>query len=204
MNKQTKAMKLAKELAEDARRYGDSNLARKGIEVLSAIREALAEQPAIFNDWQPAETAPKDARILFLPKMFGNQKEQEPVNICWWSERDDGWKSDLCNDFGGTEEFDFWMPLPPIQQPASTQSTPLTPEWIWTWLMDWCKRSGTSPANYDSLFKMVSDARALRAAAPQQEPVAGKKSHTSADNYGAAYETSGRAPFTDGDPNDGY
>ena len=38
----------------------------------------------------------------------------------------------------------------------------------------------------------------------QQEPVAGKKSRTSADNYGASYETSDRAPFTDGDPSDGY
>ena len=48
------------------------------------------------------------------------------------------------------------------EQPA--QRKPLTPEWIWTWLMDWCKRSGTSPANHDSLFKMVSDARAIEAA----------------------------------------
>lgn len=38
----------------------------------------------------------------------------------------------------------------------------------------------------------------------QQEPLAGKESYTSADNYGAAYETSAGAPFTDGDPNDGY
>lgn len=44
------------------------------------------------------------------------------------------------------------------------QAEPLTPEWIWSWLMDWCKQNGTSPANYDSLFKMVSDARAALAA----------------------------------------
>ena len=44
------------------------------------------------------------------------------------------------------------------------QRKPLTPEWIWTWLMDWCKRNGSSPANYNSLFKMVADARAIEAA----------------------------------------
>lgn len=48
--------------------------------------------------------------------------------------------------------------------PQPAQRKPLTPEWIWTWLMDWCKRNGTSPANYDSLFRMVSDARAIEAA----------------------------------------
>ena len=41
---------------------------------------------------------------------------------------------------------------------------PLTPEWIWTWLMDWCKRNGSSPASYNSLFKMVADARVIEAA----------------------------------------
>ena len=46
----------------------------------------------------------------------------------------------------------------------SEQRKPLTPEWIWTWLMDWCKRNGSSPANYNSLFKMVADARAIEAA----------------------------------------
>jgi len=30
--------------------------------------------------------------------------------------------------------------------------------------MDWCKQNKTSPANHGSLFKMVSDARAIEAA----------------------------------------
>lgn len=91
---------------------------------ITALREALAseviEQTAIFNGWQPAETAPKDARILFIPKMFGNLRAQEPVNICWWSDRHNGWRSDLCEDFGGTEDFDFWMPLPSVQPPTAS------------------------------------------------------------------------------------
>jgi hypothetical protein len=42
---------------------------------------------------------------------------------------------------------------------------PLTDaNWMWAWLMDWCKQNKTSPANHDSLFKMVSDARAIEAA----------------------------------------
>lgn len=40
--------------------------------------------------------------------------------------------------------------------------------------------------------------------AQQQEPRGRKEHYASADNYGAAYETSASAPFTDGDPNDGY
>ena len=31
--------------------------------------------------------------------------------------------------------------------------------WIWSWLMDWCKRNGIAPATQDSLFAMVKDAR---------------------------------------------
>jgi hypothetical protein len=31
--------------------------------------------------------------------------------------------------------------------------------WVWSWLMDWCKRNGIAPATRDSLFAMVKDAR---------------------------------------------
>ena len=51
-------------------------------------------------------------------------------------------------------------------QPA-TPSTQITPNWIWSWLMDWCKRRGVPPSNYDSLFQMASDALYLAAAAPE-------------------------------------
>ena len=128
MTKQTTAMKLALEALEryqvkrqDFDRFADE---------ITALREALAQHPAIFNGWQPAETAPKDARILFIPKMSGNLRAQEPVNICWWSDRHNGWRSDLCEDFGGTEDFDFWMPLPSVQQPAQRTWVGLTDEEI--------------------------------------------------------------------------
>ena len=32
-------------------------------------------------------------------------------------------------------------------------------DWVWSWLMDWCKRQGVSPSTQDSLFKMVKDSR---------------------------------------------
>lgn len=78
-------------------------------------------------------------------------------------------------DDGTPEGATEWIPFSSRVEPLKTgeflyasmqpaQRKPLTPEWIWTWLMDWCKRNGTSPANYDSLFKMVSDARAVEAA----------------------------------------
>jgi hypothetical protein len=40
-------------------------------------------------------------------------------------------------------------------------ATPIQPvgDWVWSWLMDWCKRQGVSPATQDSLFKMVKDSR---------------------------------------------
>ncbi len=43
-------------------------------------------------------------------------------------------------------------------------SKPWVGDWIWAWLMDWCKRNGASPASYDSLFKMVTEARAIESA----------------------------------------
>jgi hypothetical protein len=41
----------------------------------------------------------------------------------------------------------------------------LTPEWLWCQFMDWCKRRGSSPANYNDLFQIVDEARKLAAPA---------------------------------------
>ena len=46
MTDQTKVLKLALDLAEDARRYGDSNLARKAITTITALKTALADHPS--------------------------------------------------------------------------------------------------------------------------------------------------------------
>jgi hypothetical protein len=85
--------------------------------------------------------------------------QQEPVKFeQWFSD----YLGPLTTNFEKSAMRAAWnaalatAPQPPAQ--------PLTPEWIWTWLMDWCKRNGTSPANYNSLFRMVSDARAIEAA----------------------------------------
>jgi hypothetical protein len=49
-------------------------------------------------------------------------------------------------------------------------------DWVWSWLMDWCKRNGIAPATQDGLFAMVKDARGKFESAPPaaavQEPVA--------------------------------
>lgn len=40
------------------------------------------------------------------------------------------------------------------------QRKPLTPEWIWMWLRNWCDRHPSlRQETYNSLYKMVSDAR---------------------------------------------
>jgi hypothetical protein len=44
----------------------------------------------------------------------------------------------------------------PPAQPARIQPVG---DWVWSWLMDWCKRQGVSPATQDSLFEMVKDSR---------------------------------------------
>jgi hypothetical protein len=47
-------------------------------------------------------------------------------------------------------------------------------DWVWSWLMDWCKRNGIAPATQDSLFAMVKDARGKFEStppAPQPAPV---------------------------------
>jgi hypothetical protein len=47
-------------------------------------------------------------------------------------------------------------------------------DWVWSWLMDWCKRNGIAPATQDGLFAMVKDARGKFEStppAPQPAPV---------------------------------
>jgi hypothetical protein len=65
------------------------------------------------EDWQDMESAPRDGtRILFY--------HGKDVAICWWGSEWDmvkgekiwGWRSDLCEDFGGFEEPEGWMHLP--------------------------------------------------------------------------------------------
>jgi hypothetical protein len=46
----------------------------------------------------------------------------------------------------------------PVQEPVG--------DWVWSWLMDWCKRNGIAPATQDSLFEMVKDARSKFKSAP--------------------------------------
>lgn len=36
--------------------------------------------------------------------------------------------------------------------------------WLWSKLMDWCKKMGTSPANHDELFAIAKDAQTIYAA----------------------------------------
>lgn len=49
--------------------------------------------------------------------------------------------------------------------PEIAQRKPLTPEWIFMWLRNWCDRHPLlRQETYNSLYKMVSDARAIEAA----------------------------------------
>jgi hypothetical protein len=43
-------------------------------------------------------------------------------------------------------------------------------DWVWSWLMDWCKRNGIAPATQDSLFAMVKDARGKFESTPPAQP----------------------------------
>jgi hypothetical protein len=61
----------------------------------------------------------------------------------------------------------FGYTTPPAQ-PAPVQEP--VGNWIWSWLMDWCKLKGISPATQDSLFAMVKDARnKFESTTPAQE-----------------------------------
>jgi hypothetical protein len=45
-------------------------------------------------------------------------------------------------------------------------------DWVWSWLMDWCKRNGIAPATQDGLFAMVKDARSkFESTPPAPQPV---------------------------------
>ena len=70
------ALKLALELAEDTRRWGESNLARKAIQTITAIKEALAltsTQCEVQPEQEPV------AWEQFYPDIGKPQLKQEPV-----------------------------------------------------------------------------------------------------------------------------
>ena len=136
------AMKLALEALkqiDEAMPFPVAKLAQ------AALREALAQERS--SDEQPEPSCPEC--VLGLCHC-GLRKAEQPIQ-----QRTE----ELLEIF---KDVDQCGPLLGMGQPA--QRKPLTPEWIWTWLMDWCKRNGSSPANYNSLFKMVADARAIEAA----------------------------------------
>ena len=56
----------------------------------------------------------------------------------------------------------------PPAQPAPVQES--VGNWVWSWLMDWCKRNGIAPATRDSLFAMVKDARSKFDTTPPAQP----------------------------------
>lgn len=66
------ALKLALELAEDARRWGESNLARKGIQTIAAIKEALA-QP----EKEPGVTTYKEVTDTMNGLLNGDYKQAQ-------------------------------------------------------------------------------------------------------------------------------
>ncbi|HGM6773282.1 TPA: hypothetical protein ACKQAW_003891 [Stenotrophomonas maltophilia] len=56
--------------------------------------------------------------------------------------------------------------------------------WLWVKLMDWCKKTGTSPANQDELFAIAKEAHVLYAARePVWEPVAFTNDGGSEDQF---------------------
>ena len=66
------------------------------------------------------------------------------------------WKKDRDNE------------LKAIKQALAAHVQPVG-NWIWSWLMDWCKHNGIAPATRDSLFAMVSDARSKFESTPPAE-----------------------------------
>lgn len=120
---------------------------RKGLYAAAAIREALAEQETVLPGGGHVPAVPV-AVYGYCPECGGAgvMRERRPNG------------DDKC-----TNGHKYPSSKALAEQPA--QRKPLTDAtWIWFWLMDWCKRNGTAPAKCNSLFAMVSDARAIEAA----------------------------------------
>lgn len=74
-------------------------------------------------------------------------------NGTWWADHLTAW----------AQRFVKAAPAAPAERSA------LTPEWLWSQLMDWCKKRGSHPSEHNALFAIVSEARKLAApAAPAQ------------------------------------
>jgi hypothetical protein len=56
------------------------------------------------------------------------------------------------------EDVSEWLQDMSYTTPPAAPIQPVG-DWVWSWLMDWCKRQGVSPATQDSLFEMVKDSR---------------------------------------------
>lgn len=57
-----------------------------------------------------------------------------------------------------------------VRQPVGEPVCNVEGTWLWSKLMDWCKRMGAAPSNHDELFSIAKDAHALYAA-PHAEAV---------------------------------
>ena len=80
--------------------------------LLDEKRDLLRQLRDADAGWQPIATAPKDGRKIMFAGPFNL------VSVCWWSERENGWMSDACVDFGGTEDATHWRPLPAPPEPT--------------------------------------------------------------------------------------
>lgn len=54
------------------------------------------------------------------------------------------------------------------RQPVGEPVCNVEGTWLWSKLMDWCKRMGAAPSNHDELFAIANEANALYTAPPAQ------------------------------------
>ena len=127
--------------------------------LLDDVKSLRAQLAAAGPVWQPIETAPKDGtQVIAAGRNFGASTDWHRVIAEW---RENAWVGE---DFMMGETYDYlthWQPLPAPPK----ENTPAKPpfdagNFVWSWLMDYCKRRGIAPANQNELFALCNAIRA--------------------------------------------
>jgi hypothetical protein len=115
--------------------------------------------------------------MVFTAMSYGNAEDRESARLAVKAVLDEQPAPDLQAELDATNRqveilsdalAESRREPAPVQEPVGN--------WVWSWLMDWCKRNGIAPATRNSLFAMVKDARSKFDTTPppaQPAPVQG-------------------------------
>ncbi len=131
-------------------------------EALAAFQRVIGENPrgnppgslgSLVDDVETVRRAlSQPAPAVSMPEILSGPCE----HVCWTQ---DGIPKDRRTQIVVIRYTDYQRLERAIAQPSESPAVP-DGDWLWRKLMEWCKRRGVAPADYNDLFAIVNEARA--------------------------------------------